>query len=69
MTLVVVVPSKEGVIMASDCQVTIGGAKTRSKKIGKLNDNCVWGAAGDVAFIQMAERQITKISNKLTRVH
>jgi ATP-dependent protease HslVU (ClpYQ) peptidase subunit len=64
MTLIVVIPSSEGSVMASDGQVTIGPVKTRAKKIEKLNDDCVWGAAGDIALIQMVEGRIGELPNK-----
>ncbi len=68
MTLILVIPSKEGVVMASDGQVTLGPVKTRAKKIKKLNENCVWGAAGDIPLIQMAEERIAELCDKERRL-
>jgi len=64
MTLILVMPSKEGVIMASDGQVTLGEVKTQAKKIKKLNENCVWGAAGDLPLTQLVEGRIAELSDK-----
>jgi len=64
MTLILVIPSKEGLVMASDGQVTLREVKTRAKKIKKLNENCVWGAAGDLPLIQLVEGSIAELSNK-----
>jgi len=63
MTLILVIPFKEGAVIASDGQVTLGLIKTRAKKIKKLNENCIWGAAGDLPFIQLVEAGISALSN------
>lgn len=69
MTLILVIPSNEGAVMASDGQVTLGPVKTRAKKIKKLNDNCVWGAAGDLPLIQMVESRIAELPDKSLSLH
>ena len=64
MTLILVVPSREGAVMASDGQVTLGLIKTRAKKIKKLNENSVWGVSGDLPFIQFVENMISALTTK-----
>jgi 20S proteasome alpha/beta subunit len=64
MTLILVVPFKEGAVISSDGQVTLGLIKTRAKKIKKLNENCIWGGAGDLPFIQLVEGGFSTLSNK-----
>jgi 20S proteasome alpha/beta subunit len=68
MTLIIVIPSKDGVVMASDGQVTFllggGEVKTRAKKIKKLNESCIWGAAGHLPLIQVVEGRIAELSDK-----
>jgi len=66
MTLIVHIPAKNGFVMASDGQATAGGLKISSKKIHKLNDNCVWGAAGDLPLIERVEESIEALSTKET---
>ncbi|MCI0531069.1 MAG: hypothetical protein L0Y74_03855 [candidate division Zixibacteria bacterium] len=64
MTLILVIPSQNGTVVASDGQVSLGQTKTTSKKISKFNDSCVWGAAGDLALIQAVENGISQITSK-----
>jgi 20S proteasome alpha/beta subunit len=57
MTLVLVIPAVEGIIMASDGQVTTGLVWAPGKKIFPLNERAAWAAAGELAVVQrLAER-------------
>lgn len=57
MTLVLAIPASDGVVMASDGQVTTGLVRTPGKKIFPLGNRAAWAAAGELALIQrVAER-------------
>ncbi len=57
MTLVLVVPAVDGIVMASDGQVTTGLVRAPGKKIYPLGSRAAWAAAGELALIQrVAER-------------
>jgi proteasome beta subunit len=57
MTLVLAVPAVDGVVMASDGQVTTGLVRAPGKKIFPLGERAAWAAAGELALIQrVAER-------------
>jgi len=64
MTLVLVIPFDNGVVLASDGQVTMGLIKTRAKKIKKFSENCALGASGDLPFIQLVENELISLSEK-----
>jgi proteasome beta subunit len=57
MTLIVAIPASDGIVMASDGQVTTGLVRAPGKKIYPLSDRAVWAAAGELALVQrVAER-------------
>jgi proteasome beta subunit len=57
MTLILAIPADNGIVAASDGQITTGEVRTPGKKIHRLNDRTVWAAAGELALIQrVAER-------------
>lgn len=58
MTLILAIPSKEGVVLASDGQVTMGDVRASGHKIFRLNQHCAWGGAGEVALIQRVQEAI-----------
>jgi 20S proteasome alpha/beta subunit len=64
MTLILCIPFDKGAVLASDGQVTMGLFKTRAKKIKKLNENCIWGAAGNLHFIQIMEKELFSLPEK-----
>lgn len=64
MTIILAIPTKDGVIIASDGQITSGLIRTTGKKIKKLNKRCLWGASGEMALIQRVEETISYIPNK-----
>lgn len=63
MTLILTIPAKEGIIIASDGQVTLGEVRWQEKKIIKLNNNCLWSASGELALIQRVEESIKQFPN------
>lgn len=64
MTLILAIPASDGMVMASDGQVTAGMVRWPSKKIKRLNNLCVWGASGELAFIQRVEEGISTSPNE-----
>lgn len=64
MTLILAIPGKDGIVIASDGQVTYREVRWPGKKIKQLNDHCLWSAAGELALIQRVEESIQEISNK-----
>lgn len=65
MTLIVHLPATNGLVMASDGQgTTTAGLKFRVQKIHKLNDTCIWGAAGDTTLIERVEEHVANLSGK-----
>lgn len=57
MTLIVAIPAADGVVLASDGQVTTGLVRAPGKKIYQVDHRLAWAAAGELALIQrVAER-------------
>ena len=52
MTIILGFPAADGVVLASDSQVTKGDVRFKDTKIFQLYKNIIWGAAGNVALIQ-----------------
>ena len=64
MTLVLAIPALDGVVFASDGQITLGQVRWQEKKIKQLNSKCLWSASGELALIQRMEEAIQKLPNK-----
>ena len=65
MTLIVHIPAKNGLVMASDGQATTGiGIKIMYKKIYELNDSCIWGMTGETIVQERVEERIATLSDK-----
>lgn len=62
MTIILSFPVKDGLLIASDSQITSGIVRTTGKKIKKLNDRCLWSASGELALIQRVEEGLTALS-------
>jgi hypothetical protein len=58
MTLILVLPTRDGIVMASDGQVTAGMVRTTGQKILPLNYRCLWAASGELALIQRVEERL-----------
>lgn len=58
MTLILALSASDGIVMASDGQITVGLVRTPGKKIRRLNEQAVWAAAGELALIQRIEEHI-----------
>ncbi len=52
MTLILAIPATDGLIVASDSQITIGEVRTPGQKIYRLNERCLWAGAGELALVQ-----------------
>ncbi|MBI4722519.1 MAG: hypothetical protein HY769_05915, partial [Candidatus Stahlbacteria bacterium] len=64
MTIILAIPTKDGLVLASDGQITSGAIRVSGKKIKELNKNSLWAASGRDALIQRVEEEILNISNK-----
>lgn len=62
MTLIVTLPVKEGIVLASDSQLTMGIVRATGSKIYRLNESCVWAASGELALIQRVEEELGSLS-------
>ena len=63
MTLILVLPASDGVVFASDGQITAGMVRSTGQKIKKLNDRCLWAASGELALIQRVEERLGTLAN------
>lgn len=61
MTLIVAIPTAEGLVLASDTQYTSGEVRSKGRKIYALNDHCAWAGAGELALIQRVHEQLEGI--------
>ena len=62
MTLIVALPVNEGVVLASDSQLTMGVVRATGSKIYRLNKSCVWSASGELAPIQRVGEELGGLS-------
>ncbi len=57
MTLILAIPANDGIVMASDGQITTGLVRAPGKKVYPLGETAAWAAAGELALVQrLAER-------------
>jgi proteasome beta subunit len=52
MTLILAIAAADGLVLASDAQITTGEVRTPGQKIHRLNERCLWAGAGELALIQ-----------------
>lgn len=65
MTIILAVPAKDGLVLASDGQITYAdGIRAVGKKIMQLNTKCLWAASGRGALIQRVQEQLSQFSQK-----
>jgi|UniRef100_A0A7C5AK63 20S proteasome alpha/beta subunit len=62
MTLIVAIPATDGVVLASDGQITTGLVRAPGKKIHRLGDNMAWAASGELALIQRVAERLGSLS-------
>lgn len=58
MTLILALPTEEGIVMASDTQYTSGEVRSSGVKIYPINAHCAWAGAGEVPLIQRVQEAI-----------
>ena len=61
MTLILALPTYDGIVMASDSQVTAGMVRATDQKILRLNESCLWAASGELALIQRVEERLNML--------
>lgn len=61
MTLILALPTRDGIVMASDTQYTSGEVRSSGLKIYPLNQHCAWAGAGEIALIQRVQEGIEGI--------
>lgn len=64
MTLIVGIPADDGVVFASDTQVTMGEVRANTTKIFQLNARVLWGGSGDVALIQRVAERLERLPDR-----
>lgn len=65
MTIILAIPANDGVVLASDGQITYtDGIRTTGKKIFQLNKKCLWAASGRGALIQRVQEQLSPFLQK-----
>lgn len=64
MTLIVGIPASDGVVFASDGQVTTGAVRSTAPKIYDLNDWALWAASGELALIQRVNEQVAMFAQR-----
>ncbi len=62
MTLIVGLPTRDGIVLASDGQITSGQVRAPGEKLLQLSQHCAWGGAGEVALVQRVAEAIAGIS-------
>lgn len=63
MTIISAIPAKDGVVMASDGQITCSDdIRAIGKKIFQLNKKSLWAASGRSALIQRVQEQFSPLS-------
>ena len=67
MTLVIALSCKNGIVMASDGQATVGSSggpvRVETQKIFKINENTLFGASGSVGTIQKSLQIVSEIKD------
>lgn len=64
MTLILALPTSDGIVMASDTQYTSGEVRSSGLKIYPLNPRCAWAGAGEMALIQRVQEAISDIPTR-----
>lgn len=63
MTLIVCLPIKDGIIFASDGQITSGETRWVGTKIQSLGSGILWSGSGELALIQRVEERLAALPN------
>jgi len=63
MTLIICLPVKDGVVFASDGQITSGETRWIGTKIQPLGPAILWSGSGELALIQRVEERLAAVPN------
>ncbi len=66
MTLILSMAAADGLVLASDSQITSGEVRTPGSKIHRLNDRCLWARAGELALIQRVGEHLDSLPQTRT---
>src|SRR5262245_35170756 len=58
MSLIVLLPTSEGAVIASESQFTYGQYKDRTQKIFRLNQKVCWIATGEYSLVQRVSHSL-----------
>jgi proteasome beta subunit len=58
MTLILGLAAVDGIVLASDGQVTTGDVRSPGKKIFPLSDKILWASAGELSLIQRLQERL-----------
>ena len=64
MTLILAIPTAQGIVLASDTQYTSGEVRSTGPKIYPLSAQAAWSGAGEVALIQRVEEAIDSLPHR-----
>jgi proteasome beta subunit len=62
MTLILGLAALDGIVLASDGQLTTGEVRSPGKKIFPLNDKILWAGAGELSLIQRLQERLGVLS-------
>ena len=63
MSLIIAIPTNEGVIISTDSHVKLGQVKQRVPKIHRLSSQICWSATGEYALIQHVGESLEAVQN------
>jgi proteasome beta subunit len=63
-TLILAIPATDGVVFASDSQVTFGPVRSTTAKIQQLNPCTLWAGSGEIALIQRFGELLGTLPNR-----
>jgi 20S proteasome alpha/beta subunit len=62
LTLIIALPVSDGIVIASDSQITSGLVRHTGDKIFRLNASSIWAASGEVALAQRVQTRFKGIA-------
>jgi 20S proteasome alpha/beta subunit len=64
MTLIVAIPAEDGLVFASDSQISFGLVRSSAQKIFPVNTHILWAGAGESALIQRVAEGVEILPQK-----
>ena len=61
MTLILGLAAVDGIVLASDGQLTSGEVRSPGRKIFPLNDKILWAGAGELSLIQRLQERLARL--------